>query len=219
MSLSTVIQILLVFLGNNILQVAAEFCQDFQRYCDYGCCSEGCCSYDGYYYSWSIWNMWYFWFIIIFILLSCFGACGYWRRRQWMLAQQRTTTAQQGHLFIPSMDYTNPAGPQMYPYGGPYPQQQAQGNFPSPPPYAEVISKPDAYPPSKQDLPPYPGEPVVTAATTTENTNTAVNSQQQVSSGAAAIPQPPPYQPSSTPPVTDPAAQNPELVAVITSHT
>jgi len=29
--------------------------------------------------------MWYFWFCVIFILTSCFGGCGYWRRRQLML--------------------------------------------------------------------------------------------------------------------------------------
>ena len=28
-------------------------------------------------------------FIVIFLLMSCFGGCGYWRRRQILLSQQR----------------------------------------------------------------------------------------------------------------------------------
>ena len=49
-------------------------------------------SYGGY-YRFSSWNMWYFWFLIIFLLLSCLGVCGYWRRRQWMLSFQNSHRA------------------------------------------------------------------------------------------------------------------------------
>lgn len=60
------------------------------------CCSSGCCYDDhddsryNYGYRLSIWNMWYFWFIILFVLMSCFSGCGYYKQRQRMLRSQHS---------------------------------------------------------------------------------------------------------------------------------
>ena len=100
---------------------------------------------------------------MIFILMSCFGSCGYWRRRQLLLAQG-SSWATWGMSSTPFDSYlprrrlrrTTTTVPDHYPVcETPYPttvypgqtEDGAQGNFPCPPPYSEVIiiTKPCGY--------------------------------------------------------------------------
>lgn len=161
--------------------------------------------------------MWYFWFILIFILMSCFGGCGYWRRRQLLLAQHQQhmmghydnyhTPSNRGtyngpHLTLPvfpanydpSIFVGGGGGTAVHArnigdYGAHPPSQQF---FPSPPPYSEVVAKPEVWPPSKDELPPYPGEPVVSA-------NEATAMPQNIAEGeplaadSSSVPGLPPY--------------------------
>ncbi|XP_064647387.1 WW domain binding protein VOPP1-like [Lineus longissimus] len=160
------------------------FSKTYAEICDSGivcqsCCLDGdsCCyddDDDDYYYTWNIWNMWYFWFIIIFVLLSCFGGCGYWRRRR-ILLQQRNSAATSVTI-QPGVPVTAGAQPGPYfqggytntSYGTPgVPQNIAQppAMYNGPPAYTEVISKPDQYPqppkthPDGQMRAPYPTQP------------------------------------------------------------
>ena len=82
----------------------------------------------------------YFRFLVIFVLMSCFGGCGYWRRRQWMLANQQRTTSQPSY---PSRSQSAQYRTAVFGYAAPFGMQQStpaqpQGAFPSPPPYSEV---------------------------------------------------------------------------------
>ena len=90
---------------------------------------------------------------MIFILMSCFGGCGYWRRRQLMLHQQQSMIHHQqsyeqymggatrnvyhgGRLAVPiypTYDTSYPAAAPSVANGG-----QPEGAFPAPPPYNEV---------------------------------------------------------------------------------
>ena len=91
--------------------------------------------------------------------MTCFGSCGYWRRRQLLAQHHHMGTAQHhpGAVQQPySMHYTAASAPYprpircqnatmglpVYPnYGYPVVPEalpQAQGMFPAPPPYAEV---------------------------------------------------------------------------------
>ena len=64
--------------------------------------------------------------------------------------------------------------------------------FPSPPPYSEVMAKPEVWPPSKDELPPYPGEPVVSANQATSLPQNAVGGEPFVSD-TCTVPGLPPY--------------------------
>ena len=89
--------------------------------------------------------------------MSCFGSCGYWRRRQLMLAQGATwsgstwgMTGTPFDAYLPRRRFrrTTVPVPDHYPvcetpypttiYPDPNNGAQAQGNFPCPPPYSEV---------------------------------------------------------------------------------
>lgn len=185
--------LLLVTLTTIILPVTyANYCDGYGHSCPapQECCGNTCCR-DKYGYSnmrWSVWNMWYFWFIVILIMMTCFGSCGYWRRRQLLLAQQHhmgTTqhhpnTVQQPycmHYTAASAPYSRPVrchmatmGVPVYPnYGYPVAPEalpEAQGMFPAPPPYAEVVSKPGVYTMAgmKDVLPPYQRDPTALPA-------------------------------------------------------
>ncbi len=90
-------------------------------------------------------------FIVIFILMSCFGGCGYWRRRQLWFAQHHQAGFFTGYeTYLPSRRFAR--GPHItlpvYPTfdtsysttSPPLPASgaEATGLFPSPPPYSEV---------------------------------------------------------------------------------
>ena len=84
-------------------------------------------------------------------MMTCFGSCGYWRRRQMMLAQQQQArtlaqpystqyTTTPGMTRGPVQCHTTTLG--VYPSynypGMPEGVPQTQGAFPAPPPYIEV---------------------------------------------------------------------------------
>ncbi|KAK7488757.1 hypothetical protein BaRGS_00020054 [Batillaria attramentaria] len=101
--------------------------------------------------------MWYFWLVIIFILMSCFGGCGYYRRRRLAALQQSVSSqspsrscASRFRRHIPSQDY--------YAYTGPG-VDATPDILHLPPPYTEVMQQPGLYPVNKMELPPYPGPP------------------------------------------------------------
>lgn len=131
--------------------------------------------------------MWYFWFMVIFVLMSCFGGCGYWRRRQLMLnssssepssfapwygfgfgTRQRringygpsVTSAPINVPVLPTTSYEHPSYRAQQPSSvSPPSGGLPQGTFPDPPPYTEAVNKRGCYAPDKDDLPPYPGGP------------------------------------------------------------
>ncbi|XP_033111738.1 vesicular, overexpressed in cancer, prosurvival protein 1-like [Anneissia japonica] len=108
------------------------YCNDYDQYC---CDNFECCYYPNY----SYWNLWYFWFVLIFVLMTCFGGCGYYRRRQVYLqtaSGQRIPVGQTTYL-------TSGVQPVHHPY---QPTAAPVGTFQSPPPYSEVTSKPNLYP-------------------------------------------------------------------------
>ncbi|CAH1789156.1 unnamed protein product, partial [Owenia fusiformis] len=158
---STTNSIYLVLFSQIISQAFASYCEAAGKICSGSeyCCTSGCCMYR-YHYTWSVWNMWYFWFIIIFVLMSCFGGCGYWKRRQWMMSQQRAHMQANAHQQTTGQPMPGmPVYPYVYdnPYATTETTAPPQGAFPTPPAYSEVISKPNQFPGSKTDLPPYPG--------------------------------------------------------------
>lgn len=136
-------------------QVLGKYCED-GHFCapPKECCREGCCyvytppefhphnPLSPYLYSFSFWNYWYFWFILLFLLVSCFGGCGFWRRRHALLSSsghchclcRRTSSAEED---TPSEDDSAFCPP---------PQYSRCASFLAPPPYSEVASKPDLYP-------------------------------------------------------------------------
>ncbi|XP_071957204.1 uncharacterized protein [Antedon mediterranea] len=114
-----------------------HYCDDYDQYC---CNIDECC----YYTTYSYWNLWYFWFIIIFVLMTCFGGCGYYRRQYIHTSTgQRIPVNQTTYL-------TAGVQPTVVPVHGPYQQSAAMapaGAFQSPPPYSEV-TKQNVYPPN-----------------------------------------------------------------------
>jgi len=158
------------------------------------------------------------WFILIFILMSCFGGCGYWRRRQLLLAQHQQhmmghydnyhtsgnrVTYNGPHLTMPV--FAAGYDPSIFVGGGGAAvharnigdfgaNPQTQQFFPSPPPYSEVVAKPEVWPPSKDELPPYPGEPIVSANQGEAMPQNAVG-EEPFATGTAAVPGLPPYSP------------------------
>ncbi|KAK3108994.1 hypothetical protein FSP39_020426, partial [Pinctada imbricata] len=129
------------------------------------CCGSSCCYDDDrhmtYEYRISFWNLWYFWFVILFILMSCFGGCGYYKQRQryaqsqntffGSIGRDRSTTHRNNGAII--VDHTHPS---YYAYSGPGADIPAEVTM-QPPPYSEVVTQPVLYPANKSDLPPYPG--------------------------------------------------------------
>jgi len=112
-----------------------------------------------------IWNMWYFWFLIIFMMMSCFGGCGYYRRRRLaLMTPSRSPPLRPAGRTILSPHHNRGMGPQPVVDASPYnyfvfsgagPMQPQVTNMP--PAYAEVMRQPGLFPPNKVELPPYPG--------------------------------------------------------------
>ncbi|KAK6166782.1 hypothetical protein SNE40_023404 [Patella caerulea] len=190
--------ILVILTVSHFGGVLSEYCGTTQCYYPEKCCSNGMtCCYDSdasdHYitYKLHVWNMWYFWFIIIFIMMSCFGGCGYYRRKR-MAAMSRLQQRQRQGALQTSIDLMSnrtryPGQHQSYlAYTGPGVESDMSY---LPPPYSEVVSQPDMYPPNKSELPPYPGAPVISADSQGGNTSLPLNPHHLNSQ----IPQPPPY--------------------------
>uniref|UniRef100_A0A2C9LN03 WW domain binding protein VOPP1 n=1 Tax=Biomphalaria glabrata TaxID=6526 RepID=A0A2C9LN03_BIOGL len=79
-------------------EVLSDYCGE-DKFCHspYKCCeSRKECCYDSMLHSnqlfrLQIWNMWYFWLLVIFMLMSCFGGCGYYRRRRLALMSRSSS--------------------------------------------------------------------------------------------------------------------------------
>uniref|UniRef100_A0A0B7BU41 WW domain binding protein VOPP1 n=1 Tax=Arion vulgaris TaxID=1028688 RepID=A0A0B7BU41_9EUPU len=154
-------------------------CEAFADYCGenifchtpYRCCDQrkGCC-YDvtlvsNKHIRPQIWNMWYFWFLIIFMMMSCFGGCGYYRRRRMALLTRVPNHLSARHAAVISpMERRSSRGSDgssrqfnFFAYNGPGSNLPVPFVSNLPPPYAEVVDQPDLYPINKLELPPYPG--------------------------------------------------------------
>ncbi|XP_033762025.1 uncharacterized protein LOC117343675 [Pecten maximus] len=183
-----------------------QYCSDTGERCDYpkSCCPSGCCygvdndsnrDHHAYSFRVSFYNLWYFWFIILFVLMSCFGGCGYYKQRQ-RFARSRgvcgvTMTSQLGHNPLqPSTIRTGIGANHAH-------LQSSHSNFGytgsgdirsgltlQPPPYSEVMMQPELYPAHKSEviLPPYPG---------TQHLST--NNSGGTDPTSSGLPQPPPY--------------------------
>ncbi|XP_077978548.1 uncharacterized protein LOC144433986 [Glandiceps talaboti] len=135
-----------------ISEVSAEYCSDYGHSCsppEY-CCSYTCCKAYTHY---SFWSMWYFWCIIVFVLMACFGGCGYYRRRHLLVRGrgQPTTVVFASTHPAQTVSSQNTQNVQM-----PHVIERPVGDFPAPPPYSEVTSKPDMYPKTDSMASPYP---------------------------------------------------------------
>lgn len=146
-------------------EVFSEYCGD-NKYCQtpYKCCanSQACCyDEDSSRYTRGfklhVWNMWYFWLVIIFVLMSCFGGCGYYRRRRIAALQQTPSQSPARSCASRFRRHHNPA-PDYYAYTGPG-ANATPDILHLPPPYTEVMQQPGLYPVNKMELPPYPGPP------------------------------------------------------------
>ncbi|CAG5117911.1 unnamed protein product [Candidula unifasciata] len=155
-----------------VCEVFSDYCEE-SIFCDapYKCCEmkKGCC-YDSMLHSskhfrLQIWNMWYFWFLVIFMMMSCFGGCGYYRRRRLAMltrtshpSQLRTATVLEP-VQRRSRCRSTEGQPQQFNFfayiGSGVSLPPPVSNLP--PAYAEVISQPSPYPYNKVELPPYPG--------------------------------------------------------------
>ncbi|KAL3832450.1 hypothetical protein ACJMK2_024092 [Sinanodonta woodiana] len=170
------------------------------------CCGRTCCyeaddldetrSHYSYGYRLSIWNMWYFWFVVLFVLMSCLGGCGYYKQRQRMIRsrsnsslgffsslQPRSSSRRsRGNMATVMLEPSNnlPYGNTGPPNMTPYPDLTL-----SPPPYSEVVSQPDLYPVNKSNLPLYPGDQII-------NTQSGQHPL-TVCGNVSQFPQPPPY--------------------------
>ncbi|XP_052805921.1 uncharacterized protein LOC128235201 [Mya arenaria] len=199
MSLVQYILYYFVLLAYFITQVIAETCSD-GSVCTGGreCCMHGCCvpgdshANDddderryAYSYRLSIWNMWYFWFVILFLMMSCFGGCGYYKQRQRIIQSHGAGATRPSFISIFQTTRRRPMPMDRYPeamiYAGyPTAEPTVPAGF-APPPYAEVINHSDLYPPTSKTTQPntqpqYTGYPV---SSNNEPTNQ--------------MPQPPPY--------------------------
>ncbi|XP_063422240.1 WW domain binding protein VOPP1-like [Mytilus trossulus] len=151
-----------IFITNNVVQVVAETCSN-GIICNspYTCCHGNCChdNDDDYIYGYrmSFWNLWYFWFIILFVLMSCFGGCGYYKQRQRIIRRRTGSPARSNRrsrtIILTNTGETNPTS---YAYSGP--GAEPYSNVYQPPPYSEVMLHPGLYPTNKENLPPYPGD-------------------------------------------------------------
>ncbi|XP_014676063.1 PREDICTED: splicing factor 1-like [Priapulus caudatus] len=133
----------------------------------------------------SFWNMWYFWFIVISLLIACFGVCGYWRRRhmwnlygpgpysgmhgmvppsRYLMGNRMPGNYRQRFSGYPSLFIHHDAG---------QPASLPMGSFPEPPPYSEVVAKPESYPPpyaeDTDSLPPYSEAVAMTPTSQADN--------------------------------------------------
>lgn len=84
----------------------------------------------------------------MFILMACFGGCGYYRRRHVLLQRhggRPTTVIIAGTTTVSNHDVFAPPPP-------PVPVAPT-GVFPAPPPYSEVSSKPNLYPKAEGAMP------------------------------------------------------------------
>ncbi|XP_002741429.1 uncharacterized protein LOC100378640 [Saccoglossus kowalevskii] len=147
--MSYLTNLLISLLSLLISEVFAEECAGYEHSCsppEY-CCNYTCCRAYNHY---SFWSMWYFWCIVVFILMACFGGCGYYRRRHVLLQRHngRPTTLIIAGTTVSTHDmYATSAPPVPVP-------AQPMGAFPAPPPYSEVTSKPNMYPKAVA-MPPY----------------------------------------------------------------
>nr|XP_011452403.2 WW domain binding protein 1-like [Crassostrea gigas] len=141
-------------------EVSGIICPNTGERCG-SCCEGHCCVEDqesvSYTYRISFWNLWYFWFVILFILMSCFGGCGYYKHKQRLLLMPRDTYVNRGRTsarttpglgLIPS--HTAAASPQTEPI-----TLQPSISI-LPPPYSEVANLPKNQFEAKP--PPYPGD-------------------------------------------------------------
>ena len=79
----------------------------------------------------------FFRLVIIFILMSCFGGCGYYRRRRMAAMQQQSlTTAQSPRRVCVSRHRRQPQPPDIHAYTGP--GADIATDLQQPPPYTEV---------------------------------------------------------------------------------
>ncbi|XP_048755002.1 vesicular, overexpressed in cancer, prosurvival protein 1-like [Ostrea edulis] len=143
-------------------EVLCIICPKTGETCD-SCCDGRCCvdadEKVSYTYSISFWNLWYFWFVVLFILMSCFGGCGYYKHRQQVLSEPRDTFVFRGGRNARntpgfgtstgqrSTNVTNVRPPR------PVPSQPLSISMP--PPYSEVVKQPGKHFDAKP--PPYPG--------------------------------------------------------------
>ncbi|KAK3791310.1 hypothetical protein RRG08_012497 [Elysia crispata] len=174
----------LIILGllSLLSEVFGEHCND-GSYCDSPskCCEtrKGCC-YDSLmqskHFRLQVWNMWYFWFLVIFMMMSCFGGCGYYRRRRLAMLSHSPGSSPTGlsPTISPAHAGSNCRGQErsgrqfnFFAYNGPgnvgmYPVPQYHQPplvASMPPAYAEVVNQPGVYPVNgKTGLPPYPGQ-------------------------------------------------------------
>ncbi|XP_022310207.2 uncharacterized protein LOC111115672 [Crassostrea virginica] len=159
-------------------EVSAIICKDTGESCKQ-CCEGRCCANDeesmSYTYRISFWNLWYFWFVVLFILMSCFGGCGYYKHKQRLLLTPRDNFVHRGRqnarntpgfgVTVPHVSSHNPTAlNEMQPVSGQMPISVL------PPPYSEVAHQPKNHFEAKP--PPYPDDvnpPGYSEATTKEN--------------------------------------------------
>ncbi|KAI8793576.1 proline-rich protein 2 isoform X1 [Biomphalaria glabrata] len=152
-------------------EVLSDYCGE-DKFCHspYKCCeSRKECCYDSMLHSnqlfrLQIWNMWYFWLLVIFMLMSCFGGCGYYRRRRLAL-MSRSSSLTRPDTILPAPCHSstrrsrNQEGSRQFnffAYNGPgFNGPEPVSNLP--PAYYEVVNQPNLYPVNKAELPPYPG--------------------------------------------------------------
>lgn len=177
--------VVVFFITHNVQQVLGEICSNGKTCSSpYKCCDGSCChdnNDDDYIYGYrmSFWNLWYFWFIILFVLMSCFGGCGYYKQRQRIIRGQsgspsHTNRRSRTIILTNTTETVTP-----YAYSGP--GAEPYNNVFQPPPYSEVMLHPGLYPTNKENLPPYPED-------SNQERTEAVPINNEV-----ALPQPPPY--------------------------
>ncbi|XP_061185745.1 WW domain binding protein VOPP1-like [Saccostrea echinata] len=144
-------------------EVSGIICPKTGESCE-SCCEGRCCVNDeetiSYTYRISFWNLWYFWFVVLFILMSCFGGCGYYKHRQRLLMMPRDTFVHRGR---PNARNTPGFGimPTPATVSNSRPAQEQTSVSVLPPPYSEVAkqprdhfeTKPPPYPGNRQDMP------------------------------------------------------------------
>lgn len=92
----------------SVTEVLGEICPDGVTCTSPMRCGRTCCyeaddldetrSHYSYGYRLSIWNMWYFWFVVLFVLMSCLGGCGYYKQRQRMIRSRSNSSL--GFFFL-----------------------------------------------------------------------------------------------------------------------
>ncbi|XP_062606123.1 WW domain binding protein VOPP1-like isoform X5 [Saccostrea cucullata] len=151
--ISGVVLVLLVLFS----EVSGIICPKTGESCE-SCCEGRCCMDDeeavSYTYRISFWNLWYFWFVVLFILMSCFGGCGYYKHRQRLLMMPRETFVHRGR---PNARNTPGFGnmPNRPPATISNSRTEQSSVSVLPPPYSEVAKQPRDHFETKP--PPYPG--------------------------------------------------------------